>query len=229
MLRNSSGSDMGWLRREVEKALGQHRSLQSAADAAAESKRAIENFQDPGPQDGLPVWVEEHHSLPVPPIVRVIKISDRDGEAVYTAVLNGDLDSLRPLLAKFKPAEVGAEEPAAEAAPAPTAAHWELVDRYGWQLPAIAAARGNLEALELVLEAGCSANAQNPYSGRTAMHRWAAALWPHCGWGAGRELGGGLCTVRARCTTHAACATVRAEWRRRGSWRHCRCFWPRWQ
>ena len=66
-------------------------------------------------------------------------------------------------------------EAKAEAAPAPAAVEWELVDRYGWELPAVAAACGHLEALELVLDAGCSANAQNAYSGRSALHRVADA------------------------------------------------------
>ena len=39
---------MGWLRREVTKALGHNKSLQDIADAEAARKRAIENFQDIG-------------------------------------------------------------------------------------------------------------------------------------------------------------------------------------
>ena len=197
---------MGWLRREVTKALGHNKSLQDIADAEAAAKRARDNFQDLGSQamtmskfgdQGLPVWVEEHHSLPVDAIVRVTGLSDKDGETMYTAVLNGDVDSLRPLLAKYATDPAEPEEPAAEpvpeaakgkgkgkeppaepapdaeaeAAPVPAAAEWELVDRYGWELPAVAAACGHLEALELVLDAGCSANAQNAYSGRSALHR----------------------------------------------------------
>ena len=178
---------MGWLRREVEKALGEHRSVQDIKDAAAARQRAIDNFQDLGSQalkmskfsaHGLPSWVEEHHSLPVPPILRVYGVSDTDGEAIYTAVLNGDVDALRPLLAKFLPAETEEPDaaPDAEAAQAPAEAEakWELVDRYGWQPPAVAAACGHLEILKLVLDAGCSAKAQNPYSGWSALHRWAA-------------------------------------------------------
>ena len=107
---------MGWLRREVTKALGHNKSLQDIADAEAARKRAIENFQDIGEKailmskfgdHSLPVWVEEHHSLPVDAFVRVTGLSDKDGEAMYTAVLNGDIDSLKPLLAKYatEPAE----------------------------------------------------------------------------------------------------------------------------
>ena len=208
--RCAFGSNMGWLRREVTKALGHNKSLQDIADAEAAAKRARDNFQDLGSQamtmskfgdQGLPVWVEEHHSLPVDAIVRVTGLSDKDGETMYTAVLNGDVDSLRPLLAKYATEPAEPEEPAAEpvpeaakgkgkgkeppaepapdaeaeAAPVPAAAEWELVDRYGWELPAVAAACGHLEALELVLDAGCSANAQNAYSGRSALHRVANA------------------------------------------------------
>ena len=182
---------MGWLRREVVKAIGNTQALHDAADAEAARKRAIDNLKDLGSQalmvskfgdHGLPVWVEEHHSLPVPPIVRMWGVTDEDGEAIYNAVLNGDVEALRPLLAKFLPAKES-DEPAAEPAPdaeaqsAPAEAQWELIDRYGWQPPAVAAAHGHLETLELVLAAGCSANAQNPYSGWSALHRWAAALW----------------------------------------------------
>ena len=53
----------------------------------------------------------------------------------------------------------------------------QLVDRYGWEPPAIATAGGHLETLKLLLEAGCEADARNKYSGRSALHRCALIPW----------------------------------------------------
>ena len=184
---------MGWLHREVTKSLGGFRSLKERNDHAAERQAALAQFADLGQQvvsmsrfgdHGMPVWEEEHHGLSENkgPLVTATglpaaSLNGRElpaGEAVYTASLNGDVDLLRTLLADFlSPAEgeeAAAADPAAEAeAAAPAAASgWRLVDRYGWEMPAVTAAGGHLEALTLLLEAGCDPDARNLYSGWTA-------------------------------------------------------------
>jgi len=194
---------MGWLRREVERALEGHRSLASAAAEQEQRRKAIANFQDLGEQamkmsrfgdHGMPQWVEEHHSLPVAPLLTTQGLAHRgphaeapdpvglngpDAEAIYIACLNGDVEALRPLLAKFLPAESeeAAAEPAADAEAPAAGRRWQLVDRYGWEPPAIATAGGHLETLKLLLEAGCEADARNKYSGRSALHRCALIPW----------------------------------------------------
>lgn len=144
----------------------------------------------------MPQWVEEHHSLPVAPLLTTQGLAHRgphaeapdpvglngpDAEAIYIACLNGDVEALRPLLAKFLPAESeeAAAEPAADAEAPAAGRRWQLVDRYGWEPPAIATAGGHLETLKLLLEAGCEADARNKYSGRSALHRLAEMSEPN--------------------------------------------------
>lgn len=170
---------MGWLRREVERAHSR-----AAEEAAAEEARqkAIAEFQSASRKVvaalssfgdyTLPSWEEEHHGLTVPPIVKTEGLTADVAAAVYLASLNGDADELGKLLAVYLEAPPAAEEGGGEeaeaAAPPPK---WQIVDRYGWEPAAIAAAGGHLEALEVLLKAGSDATARNSYSGWGALHR----------------------------------------------------------
>ena len=172
---------MGWLRREVERA--HTRAAEEAAEDEARQKAiaelqsashkvvaALSSFGD----SPLPSWEEEHHGLAVPPIVRTEGLSADAAAAVYLASLNGDADALGRLLAAHleePPAaeeEGGGEEAEAAAAPLPT---WRVVDWYGWEPAAHAAAGGHSDALHVLLKAGSDAAARNQYSGGGALHR----------------------------------------------------------
>jgi len=170
---------MGWLHREVERAHTRHaeeaaeeearqRAIAEFQSASRKVKAALSSFGD----YVLPSWEEEHHGLTVPPIVKMVGLTADAAPAVYLASLNGDADALGKLLAVYleppPAAEEGGGEEAAEAAEPPT---WLLVDRYGWEPVAHAAAGGHLDALQVLLKAGSDAASRNPYSGRSALHR----------------------------------------------------------
>ena len=196
--------DMGRLWHYVQEAQQKAREEKAAAEAIEN----LRQFQDVGRKvvtlsrfsdGGLPEWIEEHHSLPVPGIVAVEGLSKGDAEAVYIACLNGDTEALRTLLAEYlePPAEEAAAEAEAEAA-GPAASAWKLVDRYGWEPPAIAASKGHLETLELLLQAGCNADARNTYTGRNALHRCTLLCSP----------------PTHHSSLHTQCCLPAADWRR---------------
>ena len=114
--------------------------------------------------------------------LKVIGVSTVEGQAVYEATLLGDAGAITGVLSTYAdpPAEEAAAEEEADQAAAPTAIPISIVDAYGVEPLAHAAAAGHVAVVTVLLEAGVKVDATSSTDILTALHRAARSGRTDC-------------------------------------------------